>query len=231
MSKVPIPTPIYRIIHIDNLHVCLRRGTLYAPNHCPDNGLEYKTIHNVQVQDKRRITAVGCGPGGSVHDYVAFYFGPRSPMLYQLHTGWVSGYREGQDPLIYLVSTAQEVERAGYCYVFSDGHGIAHFTSWYDNLDQLDEVDWEAVCAKWWKDTHDDPDRQRRKQAEFLVHEKVDWGLVSEIGVHSEAIGARVEKILADEMASHRPTGHIGPPCVSADRPIVKLATEWYYEG
>ena len=37
--------------------------------------------------------------------------------------------------------------------MFSDGHGIARFTSWFDNLGDLDKVDWEAVYAKIWRDT------------------------------------------------------------------------------
>jgi ssDNA thymidine ADP-ribosyltransferase, DarT len=76
-----------------------------------------------------------------VHDYVAFYFGPRSVMLYQLHTGWVEGYKEGQEPLIHLVSTCQSVAEAGLRFVFSDGHGLARFTAWYDQLPDLDKVD------------------------------------------------------------------------------------------
>jgi len=34
---------------------------------------------------------------GVIHDYASFYFGPRSPMLLQLHTGRVAGYNETQD--------------------------------------------------------------------------------------------------------------------------------------
>jgi len=58
--------------------------------------------------------------------YVAFYFGPRSVMLYQLHTGWVEGYREGQEPLIHLVSTSQAVEGAGLAYFLQEsGESLA----------------------------------------------------------------------------------------------------------
>ena len=53
-------------------------------------------------------------------------------MLLQLRTGRVPGYDEGQEPLIYLVSTAQAVLDAGTDFVFSDGHGLATFTDWYD---------------------------------------------------------------------------------------------------
>lgn len=39
VTSVPIPTTIYRVMHVDNLSVCLERGGLHAPNHAPDDGL------------------------------------------------------------------------------------------------------------------------------------------------------------------------------------------------
>ncbi len=55
-------------------------------------------------------------------------------MLLQLKTERVTGYTEGQEPLIYLVSTVQAVQQNGVEFVFSDGHGIAAFTNWYMNV-------------------------------------------------------------------------------------------------
>ena len=117
---VPIPTPIHRLIHLENLRVCLQRGGLHAPKHTPNDGLSYKTIHNIDIQLVRHEKNIPCGPGGVIHDYVSFYFGPRSPMLYQLHTGMVNGYSEGQESLIYLVSNAQAVAKNGAGFAFSD---------------------------------------------------------------------------------------------------------------
>ena len=89
-------------------------------------------------------------------------------MLLQLHTGRVENYDEGQEPLIYAVSTVETIAQAGLDFVFSDGHGIAAFTQWFDDLNDLDKVDWDMAYADYWADTVDDMDRQRRKQAEFL---------------------------------------------------------------
>jgi hypothetical protein len=212
---VPIPTPIYRLIHGDNLEICLRRGGIHAPNFTPNDGLCYTTIHNTDIQMQRRIRSIPCGPCGVVHDYVSFYFGPRSPMLFQLHTGRVEGYNEGQDPIIYLVSTAQNIAQAKFPFVFSDGHGIARFTTWFDDLASLDQIDWDAVNARIWKDTVNDMDRQRRKQAEFLVHRFCDWSLIQEIGVVNRTAQERVERILA----GYPPGSHRN----------VTIQTGWYY--
>jgi hypothetical protein len=212
---VPNPTPIYRFIHVDNLHICLRRGGLHAPKHTPNNGLTYKTIHNVSIQQDRRVAPIPCGPRCVVHDYVPFYFGYLSPMMLQLKTGRVQGYDEGQEPLIFLVSTAQAVASSGAGFVFSDGHGIAAFTSWYDDLTKLNQVDWDMVYQKYWADNLNDVDRQRRKQAEFLVHRFCDWSLIQEIGVLNGQLKLKVEGIL-----SQSPAG-LGRN--------VRVCRDWYY--
>jgi hypothetical protein len=139
---LPVDIRLYRLVHVDALPTMLTRGALYAPNYTPNDGLPYRTIHNVSVQASRHSYQIWCGPRGTCHDYVPFYFGPLSVMLLNLKTGRVEGYNEGQAPLIYLTTTVQRVRDAGSRFVFSDGHGLARFTSWYDDLAQLDKVDW-----------------------------------------------------------------------------------------
>lgn len=212
---VPIPTPIFRFIHIDNLQICMRRGALHAPNQMPQNGLVYRTIHNVEIQQVRQARAIPCGPGGVIHDYVSFYFGPRSPMLFQLHTGRNIEYREGQEPLIYMMSSAQRIQQSGAGFVFSDGHGIASYTKWFDDLRELQKLDWDTIYANIWKDTVDDMDRQRRKQAEFLVHRKCDWELIERIAVINDRMKSKVNEIMANFSESARP-------------PVI-VKPEWFY--
>lgn len=183
-------------MHIDSLRVVLPRGALHAPHFVPDDGLTYLTIHDLEVQQKRRVKVIPCGPGGVIHDYVSFYFGYLSPMLLKLKSGRVPGYNEGQHPLIYLVSSAQAIKKSGRCFVFSDGHGIAAYTSWFDDLGELEKVDWNMVYQRYWKDEINDMDRQRRKQAEFLVHRSCDWSLIDQIVVVDVKMKKRVEDIL-----------------------------------
>jgi hypothetical protein len=209
------PTRILRFIRIANLHIYLRRGALHAPNHTPNDGLHYQTNHNDDVQGVRRQSAIPCGPRGMVHDYVPFYFGPLSPMMLNLKTGRVPGYTEGQEPLIYLVTTVQEIVAAGVPFVFSDGHGIATFTEWFEDVVDLDKVDWSMVGQRYWTDEPEDPDRQRRKQAEFLVHRSLPWTLIQEIAVIDRAREQAVLALLDAEGATHRP--------------VVRIRRDWYY--
>jgi hypothetical protein len=117
-------------------------------------------------------------------------------MHLNLHTGRVPGYTEGQEPLVYLVTSVQAVQQAGYQFVFSDGHGLATFSHWYHDPADLDKVDWSIVRERYWADTPEDNDRKRRKQAEFLVWKQLDWAHILGIGVMNQAMVARVEGIL-----------------------------------
>lgn len=213
---VPIPTPILRLIHVDNLFILLRRGGIYAANFTPNDGFMYRTIHRQDMQDARHVRHVPCGPRGTVHDYVPFYFGYLSPMLLQLTTGQVEGYTEGQEPLIYLVSTAQAVQASGAGFVFTNGHGLPRWTKYCDDLADLDKVDWDMVYQKYWADDPlGDNDRKRRKQAEFLVHRFCPWSLIHRIAVINTATKARVEGIMAGSDA--------------ALRRLVTVESGWYY--
>ncbi len=171
--------------------------------------------HSSEVQRARANIRIPCGPGGTIHDYVPFYFGARSPMLLQLQTGQVEGYTEGQEPLIYLVSNAQAIAEAGRRFVFSDGHGLARFTEWHDDLARLDVVDWKCVAARQWNDTAAEPDRQRRKQAEFLIHNFCPWPLIQEIVVLNSIVKKRVVSIMKQ--------------FTEADRRPVRVNSGWYY--
>ena len=127
----------------------------------------------------------------------------------------IEGYAEGQDPLVYLVSTAQVIAGAGLGFVFTDGHGLAAITTWFNDLAHLDKLDWDVVKARYWSETALDNDRQRRKQAEFLVHEEMPWDLVSGIAVRTDNVRGQVESILDDNPA--------------VNRPPVRVVPQWYY--
>lgn len=186
----PKPTPIYRFFHLDNLSLYLSREAFHAPIKTPTDGLTYRTIHEEDIQNKRAITPVRCSPNGVIHDYVPFYFGNRSPMLLTI------SHKVPQEEIIYICCHAQDIVEKGCKIAFSDGHGIMKLTQWYNSLNDLSKLDWDAINARFWKDTDEFPDRMRRKQAEFLVHEECSWDFVKCIGVLNSAAQGRVQSIL-----------------------------------
>src|SRR5262245_52338288 len=133
------PTPIYHITHVDNLPTILKSGGLQCNATLKGAATAYASIAHDNIQDRRQHTAVPCGPGGVLHDYVPFYFGPRSPMLFTISRGNVPTC-PGQGPVVHLVSTAQAVQARGLGFAFTNGHGIMALTDFYDNLQDLDEV-------------------------------------------------------------------------------------------
>jgi len=207
-------TPIYRMVHLDNLPTLLERGVIHAPAICPDDGLAYRGIHAQDVQVQRADRPVTCGPGGTIGEYVGFYLGPRSPMLYRIHTGHNVAQCD-QANIVYLVSTAQAVQRAGLGFVFTDRHTLAAVAAFYDDLTSMEEVDFQTVYAKYWNTTAEHPERQEKKQAEFLVHEEVPWGLIQRVGVSCAATRRRVERLLEDG--------------AEEDAPLVTVESDWYY--
>ena len=60
-------------------------------------------------------------------------------------------------------------------------------SQFFNDEDSLDEIDWDTVNLNQWNDTEDDPDRKRRKQAEFLVYKEVSLSAIIGIGVYNEA--------------------------------------------
>lgn len=147
---------------------------------------------------------VPCGPRGTLHDYVPWYFAPRSPMLYTINKGNVEGYSQGQRPLIYLVSTVETVRDNGSHFVFTDGHGIQEITNFFTDLSDLEAIDWEIIKARIWRNTVADPDRVRRRNAEFLVYRSFDYGLIESIGVFDVKLKVQVQTILQDVSYSPR---------------------------
>jgi hypothetical protein len=86
-------------------------------------------------------------------------------MLFAIHKGNVPQYQGGQAPIIYLVSSVQDVMAASLPFVFTDGHGTVAFTTFFDHPSHLSQVDWPLMQAQYWNDTATDPDRCRRRQA------------------------------------------------------------------
>ncbi len=213
MGQVPLPTPIFHITHVDNLTKILATRELRACAILRQQRTEYTDIAYQHIQDRRATKVVPCGPGGTLHDYVPFYFAPRSPMLYVNWCGGVPGYIGGQEPIVHLVSTAQTVKDAGLAYVFTDGHAPMAVSNYYTDLVDLDKIDWSIMPAKYWNDSAKYPDRKRRRQAEFLVLRRVPFRAISLIGVCTPTIQDRVRKILEN-------TGF---------NPMVEVKRHWYY--
>jgi hypothetical protein len=201
---------IYHITHVDNLPGIIAEGGLSC-----DRMAQTKKAVNIghkHIKERRLKRCVPVGPQGTVGDYVPFYFAPRSPMLYAISRGQVAGYTAGQRPVVYLCSSTGAVAQAGLEWVFTEGHADMDFTDFFDDFEHLDKIDWDLMQAKYWNATDDDPDRSRRRQAEFLVHHFFPWKLVTKIAVFDNIHQNAVLKMLE------------GKPLIE-----VEIRQGWYY--
>ena len=186
---------IYHITHVDNIAEILNNGGLLSKNQISQNDVEYKNIAHQNIQDRRQETLVPCGAKGNLHDYIPFYFAPRSPMLYVINSGNVDGYSGGQDEVVYWVTKVSEIIENKLPFVFTDGHGTMALTEFYDQTSDLDQIDWDLMKSIFWNDTEEDPDRKRRRQAEFLIHQECPATSLLGIGVKSDKMLEQVQAI------------------------------------
>lgn len=149
-------------------------------------------------------------PGGTLADYVPFYFASRSPMLFAIYKGVVAGYKGGQADVIYLTSSVEAISQGSSPFVFTDGHAdMVPLSRFYNDPKDLQLIDWKVMKSKEWYDTETDGDRKRRRQAEFLVSRFFPFNAISSIGVMNLAVSKKVKTMIAS--CDHRPTVAIEP--------------------
>lgn len=192
------PTYIYHFTDASNLPGILDSGHIYCKSSLPP-GKQKADASHYDLQEKRKITRVKCGPGGVLPDYVPFFFAPQSPMMSAIAHGKVKGCSKNTSRLIYVVSSVRSIEEAGLGFAFTDGHPIMAFTKSYDDVGQIDQVDWEVMQMQYWRDTDEDPDRSRRRMAEFLVYGSLPWSVVEFLAVKNSDMRTRLSKYLNDE--------------------------------
>lgn len=117
-------------------------------------------------------------------------------MLYTIHRGNVPNYRGGQAAVLHLMTTVEAIEEAELVFAFTDGHAVMAYSDFYENLNDLEMIDWDVMESRLWYDTSDDPNRKCKRQAEFLVHNFFPWDLIQEIGVISLSVQVEVRQIL-----------------------------------
>ena len=197
-ARSPSRRPIMHFTHVRNLPGILTAGCIQADNLVIRGSQLLVEAADLGIKESRRRIPIALVPYGCVGDYVPFYFASRSPMLYKIAKGGLPNYTEGQDPLIYLVSTVENVAEAGLRYLFSDGNCAAAVSQVFNDLGRLGTViDWQVMRGRMWNNTAEDPDRMRRRMAEFLVYERLPVGSVTEIVVRTQGMRRQVEAALA----------------------------------
>ena len=160
-------TYLFRMTHIENIPHILQYGITHQsslnanPNFVPigDNSI---------ISTRNDFTL---NNGKKLGDYIPFYFGKRTPMLYVIQNGYNLVTLTPAESIVYCITSVQKIIEQQSDFVFTNGHAIEKITSQYSpadiiNIDNI--IDWNAVKATYWREEND-LDLKRRKEAEFLV--------------------------------------------------------------
>jgi hypothetical protein len=211
---VPAHPKIYHIVHVDNLASIVADGYLWS-----DAVMVQRPCGTVigmgPIKQRRLGLSVSCHNGLAVGDCVPFYFCPRSIMLYVIHraNNIDLAYRGGQEPIVHLEADLHRVVQWAQAnrrrWAFSLTNAGAAYTQFRSCLDELGEINWDAVAATDFRPE----DVKEGKQAEFLLEVSFPWSLVERIGIHSQGIVER----LANAMPG------------AVHRPRIEIKRDWYY--
>jgi ssDNA thymidine ADP-ribosyltransferase, DarT len=195
LAAPPDPIRVYHFTHLRNLAGIIEEA-LQSDAACRRQGLTKVEIGSAGIRERRLQLPVGdVGPGGCVGDYVPWYFGPRSPMMFTLSRSNYE-YQDGFDEVVYLVSSVSRIVALGGRWVASDRNAALSLAEFTDDEDSLrDHISWDVIAARYWTDYADGADL---RAAEFLVHESVTWEAVEAIVTKTEETRAQVEALVAE---------------------------------
>lgn len=212
MSKIPNKIFVFHFTAFRNLKSILKSGALKSKIALKREKIIPINIACNNIQDKRARTMVG-HHGRTLHDYVPFYFAPRSPMLYSVVGKNVPEAEEtNQDNFIYFVTDISNLLNTDFR--FTDYQAVSAYANFYKNQEDLDKVCWDLIherphlppacppfpgyCQYFHnRDTEERyVKRKEARQAEFLVFESVALNKITLIVVKNEKMKYDVENML-----------------------------------
>ena len=206
---IPNPVRLFHITPIATLPDIFARGALLSKNHLAAAGVDYTSIAHHGAQSTRAAKLVPNPPGGNVHDYVPFYFAPRSPMLYTINGGNVLGCDLRQADIVHIETTIDLVLRHGEPFVFFDRNATLAYSNDFTDINRIDAIAWDLITAqpqldgycKYWHSVSSNQqyvDRMEKRMAEFLVKTTVPVTAIQRIGVINNDRLSEVSEIVAD---------------------------------
>lgn len=113
-------------------------------------------------------------PGGTLSDYVPFYFTPFSMMMYNIKTGYNGITKRPNRDIVIFVSSIHQLAKMGLPLVFTNGHAYMIEAEFFNQVTDLGKIDWPLLQKRDFQRDPNDFSKQFRYQAEALVHEHVN---------------------------------------------------------
>lgn len=140
---------------------------------------------------------VPCPPGGTLNDYIPFYFTPFSPMLLNIKTGYGGIQRRPNEEIIMFISSLHYLTQHQVQWIFTDRHAYLQAAQFYDSVENLDTIDWPMLQQRDFKRDPNHPERFERYQAEALVYKHLPVTALVGIVCYDQATSSRLQAELA----------------------------------
>lgn len=192
MPVDPAATHIYHITDITNLDGIFTKSELLSDALMRKEQTGPTEIGYSHIKD-RRLTQyrIGCCKDRFVAEFVPFYFCPRSPMLFTINKGGTGRPAGCQTSILHLVSTVQHGYNLRQPWAISDGNAGANYTTFANDNDALERVNWEVVKSTNWAG-----ERLHTKSTEFLVADRFPIAALIGIGCHNEDTAIQTREIV-----------------------------------
>ena len=185
---------IFRITHCQNVPWILDHGLHCRTSETLDpNFIE---IGNPDIIARRRNQVVPLAPGGVLADYVPFYFTPRTPMLYNITSGYQGMKRTRASDIAILVASLRDLQSQGVSFLLTDRNAALAAARYANDLLALDRLDWPRLKASDFTRSPDDPEKIERYQAEALIHRLLPASQLRGIAVYDDTAEASLRSAL-----------------------------------
>ena len=185
---------IFRIVHVACVPWILEHGMRCRNSSRQDPN--YINIGSESLIDKRSRRVVPISPGGTLSDYVPFYFTPFSIMMYNIHTGYGGITKRENKDIVIFVSSIHRLQELELPFLFTNQHAYPIDTDYYTDVADLKQIDWALLRSRNFKTSDADPGRQARYQAEALVHRRVPLKALMGVGCYNDVVKAQVEAMV-----------------------------------
>lgn len=181
---------LYRMTHIENIPHIFQYGITHVDS--PNTNTAYIPIGDSSLISRRNDFTI---PNGrTLGEYIPFYFGVCMPMLYVIQKGFNGVRATPTEEIVYCITSVQQIINHQLDFLFTDGHAVDSFSSFYtladiNNIEQY--IDQNAINRKYWKDEND-LDLKRRKEAEFLIGNDIPSAAILGFAVYNETAKNRL---------------------------------------